>query len=451
MDLLFEYNQEKKNSKIFNSTACLKVLEDKNKITYIGEFYFEFNNNVKLKVNHKLELDVVTSDFIVTIVHTTNGNIVEKTKKNNFKTLETLLEYGLIRGERIESYWGPQYKNATNIISTIFYNKVKDKFNNNYYNNSLFKNKSTHCLMYRLIVNYFLDKRNIKSHDGIYFTIQNDFPSKKWLNKNDNNFLPALLDSYGIKSKYLIKEININNNTNFDLKVLKYVCNLFGSNYLDYIKNFDWKECTKNSFTCTKKHVITTEYEKKALVKVINEFSQKDNTDKTIIQLIYKFLSNKDDVLKMDLNINFKFNNIDSFYKIHDNINGILKHKKRGYRVRYVFQSEFVKTIEDPIIIDNLTYIPKILLTEEDFIIEGHQMRNCMGSQFLQGIIFIYISLKSIHGTINLQFKNGRLIQERSKANSNVPETYRGAINILTDRMLKNKDIIWVKENFDII
>lgn len=451
MDLLFTYSQEKSDKHNLDSSANLKVFEDKDNIKFVGEFYFELVNNIKLNITHELILDIGTGDFIVTYIHKNNGKIIEKSKKNDFKLLNSLVESGLIRGENNKIYWGQQYKKASDRISTIFYNKIKHSFVNEYYNNSLFKHKSIYCFMYRLVVNYFLDKKGIKSHDGIYFAIEDNFPAKKWLDKNDNNFLPALLDSYGIRSKFLIKEINVNHQTKINLKTLKYLCNLFGENHLDYIKNFDWKGCSISKFSYTKKHTLRTEHEKRVMVKVINEFTQKDNTGKNVVQLIYNFLSNKDEISKMNLNVNFKYNNIESFYKTSDEINGILRHKKRGYRIRYALPQEFIEMVENPIIFDNFTFTPKVLLTEEDFIIEGHQMKNCMSTQFSHGIVFIYISLKSDFGTVNLQYKNGKLTQGRAKANSDISEVHKEAINILTDRMMDNPDIKWVKEKFDFI
>ena len=49
--------------------------------------------------------------------------------------------------------------------------------------------------LYDLLVDFHLDKKNIKGHDGVYYHIQYDYPKKKWLKKNDNKFLPSILNS----------------------------------------------------------------------------------------------------------------------------------------------------------------------------------------------------------------------------------------------------------------
>lgn len=449
MDLLFTYTQEKKDKKNSLGNSTLNVFENKTNIKFVGNFQFEYANNIKLTITHELDLNIVTGDFKITYIHQNNKKITTKTKVNDFKMLVSLVEIGMIQGENSRIYWGLQYRKAIDKISTIFFNKIKNRFKNDYYNKSLFSHKSTYSFMYRLIVNYHLDKNDIKSHDGIYHIIEDNFPAKKWLKKNDNNFLPAVLESYGIKSKYFIKELNPDSRIN--LRALKYICNLFGDNYIDYIKQIDWKGCSVSKFSYLKKHTIKTEHEKKILIKIINEFKQMAIIDKNIIQTIYSFMDNKNEISKMNVKIKFKYNDIESFYKTFEEINGLLRHKKRGYRIRYTLPTEFVQMVENPIIIGDKVFTPKILVTEEDFIIEGHQMKNCMAQQFSQGIIFTYISFKSEFGTINLQYKKGKLMQGRGKANCNINEDFRDGINVLTSRLMLNPEVKWIKEKFDFL
>lgn len=447
MDLLFTYNQEKSDKNNFVRRADLKVFDNKTDLKFVSKYYFEFPSFKKVNIEHELTLNLSTGDFEYTFIKDDSKKITKKNKKNDFKLLNESLE----RSENHRSYWGTDFKKAMDKVSTIFHNKIKNNFKKEYNSTSLFNHKSVYSFMYRLIVNYYLDKRDIKFHDGIYYAIEDNFPSKKWLAKNDNNFLPAVLDSYGIKSKYFIKELNVHPDLKINLKILKYICNLLGENYIDYIKLIDWKSLSTYSLNLPKKHVLSNEFEKRAIIKVINEYTSKENPIEYIIGMIYFFMCNKEDVKKMGIDLNFKFNNIDTFYKIYDQINGIVKHKKRGYRIRYNLPTDFVKMVENPIIFDGHVFTPKILLTEEDFIVEGHLMKNCMSTQFSHGIIFIYISLQSELGTIDLQYKKGKLIQSRGKANNVVPEEFKGAINQLTDRMMSNQDIKWIKEKFDII
>jgi len=77
---------------------------------------------------------------------------------------------------------------------------------------------------------------------------------------------------------------------------------------------------------------------------------------------------------------------------------------------------------------------PKILLTEDDFRIEGFNMKNCMSKQFAHGVVYIFASMQHKRKRINLQYRKGNLIQSYGKANTPVVEIFEEATNILTSR-----------------
>jgi hypothetical protein len=76
--------------------------------------------------------------------------------------------------------------------------------------------------------------------------------------------------------------------------------------------------------------------------------------------------------------------------------------------------------IEKDISIDGVVYKPKLILTEEEFRIEGFTMKNCMSKQFPHGVIYLYVALQTGRKRINLQYKRGSLIQSFGKANTTV-------------------------------
>ena len=119
--------------------------------------------------------------------------------------------------------------------------------------------------------------------------------------------------------------------------------------------------------------------------------------------------------------------------------------------MRYLIDEDFVKEIEEDIVIDGLVFKPKILLTEDDFRIEGFNMKNCMSKQFAHGVIYIFASLQYKRKRINLQYRKGNLIQSYGKANTPVIEIFEEATNILTSRFKKYPTIEWKKDKYDFI
>ena len=113
---------------------------------------------------------------------------------------------------------------------------------------------------------------------------------------------------------------------------------------------------------------------------------------------------------------------------------------------------EFEKVaIEKDIIIDDLIFKPKLILSEDEFRIEGYLMKNCMAKQFLHGSIYLFVSLQHKRKRINLQYRKGNLVQSYGKANSAVVPLFESATNTLTSRFKKHTNIHWNKEKYDFI
>ena len=112
----------------------------------------------------------------------------------------------------------------------------------------------------------------------------------------------------------------------------------------------------------------------------------------------------------------------------------------------------FSQWCPSPIVIDGVTYQPKVLLSEDDFRIEGIKMKNCMAKQFVNGAIHIYMALQTGRKRINLQFKKGNLIQSYAKANTPVPHSlFNGPIEELNTKMRNYPNLEWKREKYDII
>ena len=125
------------------------------------------------------------------------------------------------------------------------------------------------------------------------------------------------------------------------------------------------------------------------------------------------------------------------------------KHLTVGYKLKYNIPDEIVNDIETPIVINDKVFTPKVILSEDDFILEGALMKNCMSKQFLHGALYIYISLSLGRKRINLQYRRGSFVQAYGKANTPVNrEMFGDAMDILCERLKKYPYLIWKKEKY---
>lgn len=463
MDLLFIHEQKKLDKRSeFYSNCDLKLFSDDNNIEFQSNFHFDYNrygSRRTIEFVHSLNLNINTGDFIVTY-KIINDNLTKekifrntfKQKKNDFSLLFDLSENGFIRGEKRKGFWGVKYSRATSKIIQLIFEKLQNKIKLDSIRNKTYNEKYELNPLYDLMVDYHLDVKGIKGHDSVYYDIQNEYPKKKYLEKNDYKFLPSVLDYYGIKSKYLVSELNKNWGKPINIASLNYLCKLFGGNYLDYIKQVIWEYHCFEVPPNKKIHELKNESEKKCMVSVIQKWEKDTLKSDSLIYSVNKLLSIRDLLEKRGLHLKFKAKNDTDFENTFEMWSGIKFHFARGYRVKYQISEEFVRMIEEDIVIGETTYKPKLILTEEEFRIEGYTMKNCMSKQFPNGVIYLYVALQTGRKRINLQYKRGLLIQSYGKANTVVPEDIFGeATKILTERFKSDSNIIWKKEKYDFI
>jgi hypothetical protein len=171
----------------------------------------------------------------------------------------------------------------------------------------------------------------------------------------------------------------------------------------------------------------------------------------SLIYNINNLLSIREKLEKKGLDLKFKINDEHSFEYTLENWSSIESHLKRGYKMKYNYPIGFVNDIQEEIRIDDMIFKPKLLTTEEDFRVEGYLMKNCMGKQFMNGVIYQYVSLDLNKKRVNLQFKDGVLNQSYGKANTNVPSEFTPAIKVLENKLKKYKNLSWPKEKYDFL
>lgn len=462
MDLIFKHSQEKKDKKLSSNSNCdIKLYRNESELIFFAVYEFDYHrygNKKHVTFEHGFNLNIKSGDVQTTYRILNDGLTEEKMfrnsylkKKNDFKMFLELTENGFIRGEKRINYWGVKYNRQVESMINLIFKIISPHFKNDFHKSKNYIEKPVINPLYDMIVDYHLDIKKIKSHDGVYYDIKNEYPKKKWLIKNDYKFLPSVLDSYGIKSKYLIGELNKLSGKPINISTLNYICKLFGNSYLDYLKRIKWENHCYDSTPNKKIHELKNDSEKNCMVNVINKWESETLKTDSFVYSVNKLLSIRETLNVKGVDLRFKARNDHDFDNLMEQWMGIKIHFARGFKVKYVMPNDFIETIEEEIIIGEERYNPKLILSEEDFRLEGFTMKNCMSKQFSHGAIYIYVSLQHKRKRVNLQYRKGRLNQSYGKANTPVTPIFNEAIEVLTKRFERYNNIEWRKEKYDFL
>jgi hypothetical protein len=250
----------------------------------------------------------------------------------------------------------------------------------------------------------------------------------------------------------LISELNKKSNKPIYLKTLNYICKMFGPNYIDYIKQFVWENHCFELPPNRKTHLLKNESEKQFMVKTIQNWETTTLKSDSLVYSLNKLFIIREMLEMKGYDLKYKAKNDNEFENHMEMWSGIKTHLNRGYKVRYSIPEEFLTEIQEDIVIGDKVYKPFVLVTEDDYRVEGFNMKNCMSKQFLHGFLYIYVSLSHKRKKINLQYRKGRLVQCFGKANTAVDSIVFGdAIEVLTKRIQKYPDLEWKKEKYDFI
>ena len=324
MDLIFRHTQEKKDRKgSVLSTCNLLLYSGKTDLNFNAVFnldYHRYGNKKNVTFEHTFNLNLDNGDLTTTYKIINDGLTEDKmfrncyvNKKNDFKLFFELTENGILRGEKRGGFWGVKYYRQCDLMINKIFDVINKKFTNHYNIEKNYKEKSMINPLFDMIVDFHLDRKQIKSHDNVYHDIQYEYPKKKFLLKNDNKFLSAILDSYNIKSKYLISELNKNVDRPIYIKTLNYICKLFGPNYIDYIKQINWQTHCFELPNNKKIHELKNESEKNCMISVINKWEKNTVKTDSFVYSINKLLTIRDLLEERGIELKFKAKNDNEF------------------------------------------------------------------------------------------------------------------------------------------
>lgn len=187
------------------------------------------------------------------------------------------------------------------------------------------------------------------------------------------------------------------------------------------------------------------------MVKIINNWEKETIKTDSLVYSLNKLFSIRDLLETRGVVLKFKAKTDNEFENHIESWSGIKFHFARGYKVRYDLPIEFINDIEQEIKIGYDIFKPKVLINEDEFRLEGYNMKNCMSKQFQHGSLYVFVALQHKRKRINLQYRKGRLVQSYGKANTPVLPIFNEATDILSDRFGKYTNMEWKKEKYDFI
>lgn len=459
MGILYYYEQEKfEKNKPLKSECKLKLASDDDFIMLTAEYYIEYLRIGKmnyLTYDHGLTINKKTGDFTVVYrLKNKKDNSYQlyknnsKVKKNNFDMLLELTQRGFYSGEKRHNFWGVKHKKALLDIFKLLFKELEYTGND-----TIQKKDGAINPLYDTLVDYHLDKKGIKGHDLVYWHICEAYPKKKYLKLNDNKFLSAVLDQYGIKSRYLIGALsNKDDGSIIHLKPLKFLCTLFGDSYVDYIKQFNWKDIAIEHIKTNKTYVCETDAEKKVLAQCLKKYSEIEAyIHDGILNTIFDLFTLKKFLKECGMDVKLKATTSGQLMTLKDTWDLHKKHFKLGYKLKYSIPENVIEDLEQDVVVEDKVFKPTLIMSEDQFKIEGMVMKNCMARQFNVGNLYIHVAMSLGKKRINLQYRKGVLNQAKGKTNTNVPKDFEVAVERFSERMAKYVDIHPVKEKYDII
>jgi len=462
VDLLFIHTQNKKDRKSSATSNCdLKLYGNNDTISYYSTFdleYSRYGSKKHITFQHSFTLSLINGDINITY-KIINDNLTEeniykssyKNKKNDFSMLNDLIENGFYRGEKRLNYWGVKYDRAINEICLIITNNLKPKFKSDFYLSKSYKEKPAVNELYDLIVDFHLNQKEIKGHDNVYFDIMDLYPPKKYLKVNENKFLSATLDYLGIKSKFLLKELNTSESP-INILALNYLCKLFGENYIDYIKKINWRtHCISVNRLKAKSIGLKNDIEKNSFVKLINNWNKTSTNLDDLFTGLNKLIKLRKDLETIGVPVTLTAKNDNQYNNMVERMNSLKQYHQRGYQLKYVFPEEFLDFIQKDIEHDGNIFKVKVLITEDDYIHEGYYMKNCMSKQFTNGLLYVYLRGTINNKHVNLQYRKGQLVQSYGKSNTPVPSIFLPYIELLNIKFKRYQELKWIKEKYNYI
>jgi hypothetical protein len=276
---------------------------------------------------------------------------------------------------------------------------------------------------------------------------------------------------YRIKSKITNKIVH--QYPDMDIRVLAELCNLFGQDYPKYLASLDTEwfnpdrrkfdiltTPNKNYLTVNNNFVIESKIrtiDKERIIKFLNNvITQKGSDNREMFSTMLKSVVMIADHLNMlkiireyDEFKNFDGLNVNDFMEEHTEFSTTIAKIKKGWTTEYQFNKDMLSDMEKPVAIEInvgdktnpkvaiMTFYPKVLKTEEEYIEEGTFMHHCVASYADKDkSVIISMRTEDSKDRITCEFdgQSGACLQARHFCNAPIPADFDLALDTVKEK-----------------
>lgn len=401
-----------------------------------------------------LTVNLKTGNFTIGNITKTGKRNLKSFKVNSFRLLKTLISgRSFFEPKNYISKTSRVYEEFQKIFDDeLFTNKIKESLDIQTANINYSSDSDLFLIDF---VNRFITLKKIKIPNGDFvYWLTNFYPTEKYLKKNNRKLIASILDMLGIKSKFTIKILH--EYPNIDLMGLVKFCSYFGNEYTkfisnlnpsvfanSYVKKTDGIDFNNNKFNSlnNKKIYYLKDVEKENLIKIANSQNYRSSgiLSETFTQLLDDHFRMIETIRNYDPEIFMKVKTVSDFHLEHNELSKVMSAINKGWVIEYKFNEKMVEDVEKPIPLKidfestdepvhtedlGITFYPKVLKREEEYIEEGKFMHHCVASYADKDkSIIVSVRTEDTTDRVTCEFdcQTGRLLQARHFCNRQPP------------------------------
>ena len=318
------------------------------------------------------------------------------------------------------------------------------------------------------LILWFLNKKGIKYPNNPFPLLNDCYPKIKLLRKNNMNLTQAVLNSFGMKSKALIKLINQNPEIScFNIFIWYHILGhdyfvqlnplLFKSKRYDYLDNKrmigevllrfgitieSTVEIINNPSLWENLGQLLTKKEKYQIFKIVRSINLDEDNMITLLEITDHFKFKKA-LLEYNDVVKIKSNNKSEFLSEHNLWADKLHNYQKAKVIKYTYLKIFLEHIETPQFVEFYSgeiekYYPIVLKTDSEYEEESSIQNHCVKTYvhtYNSLIISIRKNDKFSYDRITCEYRyykdsnTFRLIQMKGESNSEPKENYKPVLD----------------------